>query len=215
MKTDRNLEKDIQDAFKWDPLLKAAEVTILANDALITLSGVVESYSDKLHAANITKSIAGVKAVIDHITIDTVSYLKTTDEEIAENVLHHLKLNSLPIERIQIEVENGHVTLNGQVTYNFQKEDAKKAVAKVKGVRFITNNLKLIPETHGQLEKRVVEHALLRYSATVDQNISVKVEGNVVTLNGTLTSLYQKEEVVKMAWNDPGVSAVNNKFIIA
>lgn len=214
MKNDRSLEKDIQDAFKWDPLLKTAEITVQAKEGVITLSGVVETYMNKIHAESIAKSIDGVKAIIEHLTVKTASLTDAKDEEIAKNVLQYLKLNWLPLERIQVTVEKGHVTLNGQVTYNFQKEDARKSVGNVKGVKVFTNNLELVAETRDQVEKRIIEHALLRYSATVDQNIRVKAEGNVITLNGTVTSLYQKEEAEKIAWNAPGVLAVKNELVI-
>jgi osmotically-inducible protein OsmY len=214
MKNDLNLEKDIQDAFKWDPLLKTIEVTVKADEGLITLSGVVDSYLKKLHAESITKSIDGVKAIVEHITVNKFTHPKTTDEEIAKSVIEYLKLNWVPLDRIMVKVEEGHVTLDGQVTYNFQKEDAKKSVGNVKGVNVFTNNLELVAETQDHLEKRIIEHALLRYSATVNQNIRVKVENNKITLNGTVGSLYQKEEAEKIAWNAPGVLAVNNELMI-
>ncbi|WP_017258806.1 BON domain-containing protein [Pedobacter arcticus] len=214
MKNDLDLEKDIQDAFKWDPLLKTAKITVQSHDGLVSLSGVVQSYLIKLQAENITKSIVGVKAIIEHITVKTASVSEDTDEEVADQVLHHLKLNWLPLDCIDIKVENGHVTLDGHVKYNFQKEDAKKSVGNVKGVKIFTNNLKMVTETPVQLEKLSIEQALLRYSATYDQNIRVSADGNLVSLKGTVKSLYQKEEAEKIAWNGPGVLAVNNELLI-
>lgn len=195
-------------------LLKTTEVTVKAEEGLVTLSGVVDSYLEKLHVESITKSIDGVKAIVDQITVNTVAHSKITEEEIAKSVLEYLHLNWVPLDRIKIKMEEGHVTLDGQVTYNFQKEDAKKSVGNVKGVSIFTNNLKLATETQDHLEKRVIEHALLRYSATVNQNICVHVENNTITLNGTVESLYQKEEAEKIAWNAPGVVAVKNELFI-
>nr|MBC7612869.1 BON domain-containing protein [Pseudopedobacter sp.] len=214
MKNDRDLEKDIQDAFKWDHLIKNIEVTVKADEGLVTLSGVVDSYMKKLHVESITKSIDGVKAIIEHIIVNNITNTKITDEEIAKSVLNYLHQNWVPLDRIKVKVEEGHVTLDGQVTYNFQKEDAKKSVGNVKGVSMFTNNLQLVAETQDHLEKRIIEHALLRYSATVNQNIRVNVENNTITLNGTVESLYQKEEAEKIAWNAPGVLAVINELII-
>jgi osmotically-inducible protein OsmY len=214
MKNDRDLEKDIQDAFQWDPLLKTTEVAIIAHEGVVTLSGIVESYNEKLHVENIAKSIDGVKVIIEHITVKAALHSENRDEEIAKDVLQFLKLSWVPLDRIKVKVENGHVTLEGQVTYNFQKEDAKKSVGSVKGVVQLTNNLELVPETRDHLEKRIIEHALLRYSATVGQNIRVKVEDNMIYLNGTVESIYQKEQAEKNVWNAPGVLAVKNELII-
>ncbi len=214
MKNDQDLERDIKDAFKWDPLLKSENVNILAHEGIVTLSGEVQNYNDKLSAERIVKSIDGVKVIIEHLTVKIDPSFKSTDEEIAKNVLQYLKLSWVPSDRIKVKVEEGHVTLEGQVTYNFQKEDAKKSVGGVKGVLTLTNNLELIPETKDYLEKRIIEHALLRYSATVGQNIRVRVEENNIHLNGTVESLYQKEQAEKIVWNAPGVLAVFNELLI-
>ena len=214
MKTDLNLEKDIQDAFKWDPMLKNAAFTVNVDEGMVTLTGEVQSYPEKLHAENIAKSIDGVKSILDRITVKADVENESTDHEIEKNVLKCLRLNWIPLDRIKVKVEEGHVTLDGEVTYNFQKGDAKKCVGSVKGVTVLTNNLELVSETKDNVEKRIIEHALLRYAATANQNIRVKVAGNTINLKGTVESLYQKEEAEKIAWNAPGVLAVNNELVI-
>jgi osmotically-inducible protein OsmY len=214
MKNDRELHRDIQDALKWDPLLRNAKVDVVANDGLVTLSGIVNSFLDKLRVETVTKSIDGVKAIVEHMTVNLGNHDEVSDETIAKSVLDSLQLNFVPIDRVMVKVEDGHVTLDGEVTYNFQKEAAKKSMSNVKGVKVFTNNLTIAAETEDQLEKKTIEHALLRYSATVDQNIRVKVIKNMITLNGTVQSFYQKEEAEKIAWNAPGVLMVNNELIV-
>ena len=147
MKNDRDLQKDIQDALKWDPLLKNAKVDVMANDGLVTLSGIVDSYLNKLRVETGTKSIDDVKVVVVHMTVNLGNHDEISDEDIAKGVLASLQSNWVPIDRIVVEVENGHVTLDGEVTYNFQKEAAKKSVGSVQGVKVFTNKLTLATET--------------------------------------------------------------------
>ncbi len=45
MKTNEVLQKDVQDAIKWEPLLNAAEIGVIAKDGIITLTGTVDSYA--------------------------------------------------------------------------------------------------------------------------------------------------------------------------
>lgn len=214
MKSNQDLQKDVQDAIKWDPLLKSSEISVAAKDGLITLSGIVKSYPDKLQVETIAKSVYGVKAIVEHVTVHTGNDDGVSDEEIAKSILVALKLNGVPDDRIQVQVEEGHVTLDGAVKYNFQKEAAKNAAGNVNGIKILTNNISVKAETNNDPERKVVEHALLRYSSTADQNIRVKVSGNTITLNGTVYSFYQKEEAAKIAWNAPGVLMVNNELII-
>ena len=70
MKNDSDLQKDIPDAPKWDPLLKRAEIDVMVNDGLVTLSGKVTNYLDQLRAETVTKSIDGVNAIIEHTTVN-------------------------------------------------------------------------------------------------------------------------------------------------
>jgi osmotically-inducible protein OsmY len=214
MKSNQDLQKDVQDAIQWDPLFKSAEISVAAKDGLITLSGTVKNYPDKLRVETIAKSVYGVKAIIEHLTVNTGNHNGVSDEEVAKGVLDALKLNGVPDERIQVQVEEGHVTLDGEVRYNFQKEAAKNAAGNVNGIKIFTNNIAVKAETQNDLERKVVEHALLRYSSTADQNIRLKVSGNTITLNGTVYSFYQKEEAAKIAWNTPGVLMVNDELVI-
>jgi len=214
MKNNQDLQKDVQDAIKWDPLLKSAEISVGAKDGLITLSGIVKSYPDKLQAETIAKSVCGVKAIVEHITVNTGNHDGISDEEIAKDILAALKLIGVHSDHIQVQVEEGHVTLDGEVQYNFQKEASGNAAGNVKGIKILTNNISVKAETNNDLERKVVEHALLRYSSTADQNIRVKVSGNTITLNGAVYSFYQKEEAAKIAWNAPGVLMVNNELVI-
>jgi osmotically-inducible protein OsmY len=215
MKSNQDLQKDVQEAIKWDPLLKGAEIKVAARDGLITLSGIVKSYLDKSNIETVAKSVYGVNAIIEHITVHVIDDDEISDEALAKSVIDGLKLNWVPIDRIQVKVEHGQVTLDGEVVHHFQKEAAKKAAGNVDGIKVLTNNICVKAETNNELEKRVVEHALLRYSSTADQNIRVGVSGNTITLNGTVYSFYQKEEAAKIAWNAPGVSMVNNELVVA
>ena len=69
MKTNEVLQKDVQDAIKWEPLLNAAEIGVTAKDGIVTLTGTVDSYTKKLEAENATKNVAGVKALVEKIIV--------------------------------------------------------------------------------------------------------------------------------------------------
>jgi osmotically-inducible protein OsmY len=210
----QDLQKDIQDALKWDPALKDADITVQAKDGFITFSGCVKSYQDKVRAEAIVKSVFGVKALIEHLTVVLDPLDEVSDDSIAQHIFEALKLTWVPYERIRVKVENGHVTVEGQVTYNFQKETANKSVVGVKGVKVLTNHLTLLAESHEELEKKSIEKALSRYAATVDQNINVQVDGTSIELTGTVKSFYEKEEAEKITWNAPGVTMVINELVI-
>ena len=212
MKTNEELQKDVQDAIKFQPLLHAAEIGVTVKDGIVTLTGVVDGYFKKTEAENATKNVAGVKAVVENITIKYTDYVKD-DNEVAVEVLKALKASwSVPNDRVKVKVENGWVTLDGEVPWNYQREAAKSTINYLLGVKGITNNIKIKSELDDAIEQKDVEDALARHWSINSKDIKVKVSGTNVTLTGHVTSVYQKEEAGHIAWNTPGVWSVDNKL---
>jgi osmotically-inducible protein OsmY len=215
MKTNRELQADVLEAIKWEPLLKQTKIAVEANDGIITLSGTVVSYIKKSQAEDTAKKITGVKAVVEKIAVKFNNDDEKDDSEIAIAVLNALKSNhNIPSDKIQVEVEDGHVTLDGTVEWNYQKETAQKAVVIVEGMKVLTNNIKIRTDNPDDIEKSEIEQAIARNWAMNGQDVQVYVSANEVTLNGIVHSFYQKEEAERMAWNAPGVWIVNNELVI-
>ncbi len=215
MKKNEDLQKDVQEAIKWEPLLNAAEIGVTAKNGIINLTGTVDSYSKKLAAEEAAKSVSGVKAVVEEIKINYGVYNKTGDNEIAKEVVNALKWNfEVPNEKVKVKVENGWVNLDGELEWNFQREAARNAVKNLVGIQGVTNNIKIKSEMDDEIEKRAIQRAFARNWSIDDRAIKIKVSGNRVILNGIVHSLYQKDEAERIAWNAPGVYAVENDLII-
>lgn len=215
MKNNETLQKDVQEAIKWEPLLNAAEIGVTAKGGVITLTGVVDSYAKKLEAEDAAKSVAGVIAVVEKIEVKFGSSWEKGDDEIVTEVLRALKGSwKVPHELVKVKVENGWITLNGELSWNFQKDAAKNSVNHLLGVKGVTNNITLKSSTHNEIEKRDIEFALGRNWAINDQDIQVIVSGHKVILKGTVSSFYEKDEAERIAFNAPGVWAVDNDLVI-
>lgn len=215
MKTNADLQRDVQDAIKWEPLLNAAEIGVIAKDGVVTLTGTVDSYAKKLEAETAAKSVVGVKAVVEKIDVRFSDSFTKSDTDIANDAVKALKSTSdLPADKIEITVENGWATLEGEVPWNFQKEAARYAVSNLLGVKGVTNNIKIIPTFKDAVEQRAIEYALARSWAVDDEDIHVHVAGSSVKLDGVVHSFYQKDEAARIAWNAPGVLAVDNELVI-
>jgi osmotically-inducible protein OsmY len=215
MKSNADLQKDVQDAIKWEPLLNAAEIGVTAKDGVVTLTGTVDSYSKKLEAETAAKNVFGVKVVVENIKIHFSSEWATkTDNDIATEVVNALKWNwQVPEEKVKVKVENGWITLEGELQWDFQREAAKNAVKNLLGVKGLYNNIKIKSE-HDAVEKREIENAISRNWTINDRNIRVNVSGTKVTLSGTVHSLYEKDEAARVAWKAPGVWTVHNDLLV-
>lgn len=214
MKTNEELQKDVQNAIKWEPLLHAAEIGVTVKDGVVTLSGNVDSYSKKFEAEKAAKNIIGVKVVVEKIEVKFRSDTsKKDDNEIADEILSAFKWNlEVPDNKIKVKVEKGWVTLEGEVHWNYQRNAAKKAVDKLMGVTGVSNDIMIKSEIHDGIKKSDIEDALKRNWAIDDEHININVDGHKVTLTGSVDSWYQKDEAARIAWNAPGVWMVDNEL---
>ncbi|MEO8771133.1 MAG: BON domain-containing protein [Ferruginibacter sp.] len=215
MKSNEELQKDVQDAIKWEPLLKAAEIGVTAKDGVVTLTGVVDHYSSKIEAENAAKNVAGVKAVAIEIEVNYGGCFKKNDTDISNEIMNAWNWNwKIPETRIKVLVENGYVTLEGEVLWDYERSAAEKSVENLTGVKGISNNITIISESKDAIEQSAIEFALDRSWPIYDHAVKVHVIGNKVTLTGIVHSLYQKDEAERLAWNASGVNSVDNELSI-
>ena len=215
MKTDVEIQKDVMDELNWEPFLKATEIGVAVKNGVVTLSGKVDSYSKKISAEKAAKRVVGVKAVAEDIEVKLDANGKKSDSEIAEAVLNALKWHSaMQEDKIKVKVEDGWVTLEGEVEWEFQRNAAKSMVKDLIGVAGVLNNIKLMPKLVPSEIKRKITAAFHR-SATVDADkVNVLVEGSKVSLSGKVRSYAEKKEAERTAWLAPGVTKVENKIEI-
>jgi osmotically-inducible protein OsmY len=181
----------------------------------MTITGIVDSYAKKMEAEQAAKKVIGVKALVENIEVRFPSSWSKSDVEVANEGLIGLKTNwSVPNDKVSVKVENGWVTLEGELHWNYQREAAKNAVNYLSGVKGVTNNIKIKSETHDEIEQKDVENAIARSWKVDDDNINVAVSGTTVTLTGTVSSWYQKEEAARITWGTPGIWHVKNELAV-
>lgn len=215
MKDNAELQKDVQNAIKWEPSMQAAEIGVTAKDGVITLSGTVNSYTKKLNAERAAKNVVGVKAVAEDIIVNYGGSFKKNDTELATDILKAWENNwEVPEEKIKVKVEDGWVKIEGKVSWKYQEKAVIKSINNLSGVIGITNLLKIKSESKDALEKKAVKKALKRNWSINSNDIKVEVDNNDVKLTGLVHSLYEKEEAGRLAWNAPGVWSVNNQLAV-
>lgn len=213
MKSNEELQKDVQEALKYEPLLHAAEIGVIAKDGIITLTGTVDDHKKKVEAESAAKQVKGVKAVVERIEVLPATHLQKTDEDIAQAIVKALRWTwSVPDDKIVAKVEKSWVWLEGTVEKQYQRESAKRVASGIPGVKGVTNNILLRSEVQDRLEKETIEKALKNNWAVDATNVNIRVDHNKVTLSGTVDSLYERSQVAKMAWKAPGVTDVENKL---
>src|SRR5581483_2424473 len=215
MKSNQQLQRDVMDALKWEPLLNKAEIGVTVDHGVVTLTGRVDSYPGKLAAERAAKGVNGVRALAEELQIKLDGNNVRTDTEIAQAAADALKwCTAIPDDRITVSVENGWVKLEGDVEWQFQKDEARREVEDIMGVKGVTNFVTVKPVLKPIDIKDKIQQAFQR-SATVDaSNISVDVNGSLVTLKGTVHSWAERDDAESAAWAAPGVAKVNDQLTV-
>jgi osmotically-inducible protein OsmY len=214
MKTNAELQKDVQDAIKWEPLLNSAEIGVIVKNGIVTLTGTVDSYAKKLQAEHATKNVSGVKILVEDIEVKLPDPRSKTDVEIAGEIIAAFNANSfIPQEKITVKVENGWIDLDGEVSWEYIRDITENAIRYLPGVKGIYNNITINPEIRNTVEKKDVEQALKR-SSIDSSEINVSVSGTTVTLTGNVHTWHQKEEAGRIIWKTPGIQDVKNELTV-
>lgn len=213
MRTDNQIQKDVMEELSWEPFLNESEIGVAVKNGIVTLSGIVDSFSKKLSAEKAAKRVAGVKAVAEDIQVGLSPEYNKTDTEIAEAVLNVLKWNTtIPEDRIKVKVENGRVKLEGEVEWEYQRQNARTAIENLTGVNAVNNLISVKPKLKATDIHQKINSAFHR-NATIDaEKINVDVIGNKVLLRGKVRSLAEKDDAERAAWSAPGILSVESKL---
>jgi osmotically-inducible protein OsmY len=209
--TDLELKKNVESELNYEPSINPAEIGVAVKDGIVTLTGRIQSYWEKVAAERAAARVEGVKAVVNELTVRLPYTSERTDEDIAQAVLNSLKWSVLiPADRIK--VSKGWVTLEGTVDWQFQKTAAEKAVRKLYGVLGVTNLIEVKARVSKAEVEAEIESALKRSAELDASRIKVEVDGDKVILRGSVHSYFEREEAERAAWRAPGVRTVDNRI---
>lgn len=216
MRSDNDIKRDVEDELKWDPDIDPIDIAMTAKSGVVTLAGFVKSYGQKFAAERAVKRVAGVVGVANDIEVRLPGTDERPDPDIARDAVTAIK-NRLPYssENLKVVVKNGWITLEGSVEWNYQRESAESAVRWVKGVKGVSNLIRIAPRVAPTEIKQRIEQAFRR-SAEVDANrVTAEADGGEVVLKGTVRSWAERQEAERAAWAAPGVVKVDNRIVIS
>ena len=213
--TDKEIQQDVLRELEWEPLVKSTEIGVSAKDGIVTLSGFVDSYAKKYEAESAAKRLNGVKAVVNELKVKLPSTFERTDEDIAKSAVLALESRiTVPHNKIKVTVRDGWISLEGNVDWNFQKEEAEAAVRYLAGVKGVSNLIMVKPPVSASEVRSKIEDALRRNAEVDAQRISVETTDSKVILRGNVRSWAEREEAQQAAWRAPGVKEVENHIVI-
>ncbi|MGS0998079.1 BON domain-containing protein [Rhodanobacter sp. FW102-FHT14D06] len=213
---DLSLRDSVLEELDFEPSVDASNIAVMAKDGVVTLTGHVSSYTQKIAAERAAWRVNGVKAIAQNIHVELPGDKKLSDDDIAKRALDILAWDDLTLsDRIHIKVSAGWVTLSGEVPWNYQRQAAEADVRKLSGVTGVSNNIMVVPRVQaGDVRKNIVD-ALKRHAEVEAGRIKVDVNADgAVAIEGRVDDWEERQAVERAAWSAPGVRTVENRVRI-
>ena len=214
MSADTELQKAVLAELNWDPRVPAGHIGVVADGGIVTLTGHAENYADKYAAERAARRVRGVRGVSEEIEVRLNHLGKRTDDEVVAAVLHRLSWDVSVPRGITPTVEDGWVTLTGEVGWRFEKDAAAQDIRRLAGVVGVSNEITIRPRVDVGTMEDDITHALHRSWLVDPKLVSVSAEGGTVTLTGTVATLHDRRVAEATAWAAPGAISVVNLLAI-
>lgn len=215
MRTDMELQREVTTELRWDPSVRDEEVAVAVRDGVVTLGGTVDSFAVKLAALKAAERVGGVHAVADELDVRLPGPSQRSDTELAHQVVSALRWDVLvPDDRIKARLEQGWVTLEGEVEWEFERRAARRAVQNITGLRGVTNLVTLKQRASALDVSQRIKDALRRQAELDARMIEVEAADGAVTLHGTVHSWAERRQAEQAAWSAPGVTRVDDRLVV-
>lgn len=214
---DKELRQLVIDELEFDPSIDSAEIGVAAENGVVTLSGHVPDYIQKIAAERATWRVKGVKGIAQKIEVRLPGDKKQSDDEIAQRALHILAWNVMvPKDCVRVKVSDGWVTLSGSVRWNYQREAAVNEIWKLGGVKGVTNSIQLQSMVQVGDVKQSIQDALKRHAEVEADEVRVDVrDGGTVRLDGRVENWRELQAVKRAVWSAPGVQSIDDHLVIS
>jgi osmotically-inducible protein OsmY len=212
--TDRTIHAAVEAELEWTPDVDAAGIGVAVDDGVVTLSGEVEFYAQRAAAKRAALRVRDVTAVVNDISVHPASPSSVSEADIGKAVDFALRSAVNVPDSVKAEIEGHDVTLRGEVSRDFQRRAAKRAVEHLRGVTSVHNWIKLSPRPSAPDTQARIEDAILRNAQLDASAIDVVVAGDRVTLSGQVRSWAERRQADLAAWSSPHVSEVYNHIIV-
>jgi osmotically-inducible protein OsmY len=214
MDTDADIRTRVIDELDFDPSVTANGIGVTARRGVVTLTGFVPSYFEQETAVRAVQRVKGVKAVAQELKVRLPNFQKHGDDEIAGRALSILGWTMHGDNDIKVVVDDGWVTLSGQVDWGFQKKSAEQAIRKLGGVTGVSNAITMRPHIENTDVREGILRAFRRNAELEGAGIGITVDGATVTLTGAVKTWYERRMAEEAAWRVPGVTEVRDNIAV-
>jgi len=220
---DARVENTIKNSYNFRTYLAQDDITVQSSAGVVTLSGMVVEESDRSLAAETARESAGVRTVINELTVKGDQPAAESDGWITMKVKSALAYHKhVSATGTGVETSAGVVTLKGNVGSEAQKELTTEYAKDVEGVKMVDNQQVVVGGMHETVGAKIddasitaqIKSSLLFHRSTHTIAPKVHTHNGVVTLRGVAKNPAEKGLVGKLAADTTGVIRVDNRMTV-
>lgn len=214
MKTDAQLLAHVAEELAFDPSVDASHIAIAVCEGIVGLTGPTRSYWQKVEAEKSVLRVGGVRGVVNELEVVIPAMSHRDDGAIAKASADVLEWHSDLPKTIHATVKNGWIILVGSVDWNFQREEAERAVRYVTGAKGVIDKIAIrqFPKVSDVRER--IREELERTVDREGNRIQIEATNDRVTLKGAVHSWLERDAARRAAWSVPGVKEVENQLTV-
>ena len=213
-KTDAQIQREVLDELKWDTRVKETDIGVEVNESIVTLTGTVGTWGERIAAKEAAHRVSGVHDVANDVQVKPPMGVLRSDTEIAQAVRNALEWDVfVPQELIRSTVSNGMVTLEGKVSLWSQFDEAARAIRNLAGVRGVCNLITVEPaRVSAPVVRAAIEAALERHAAHASRHVQVATTDGEVVITGDVSSFAERDAILGAARGTSGVGRVDDRL---
>lgn len=213
---DKLIRQNVIDELDFEPSVDAAHIGVAVDKGIVSLTGHVSTYAQRVAAEKAVRTVRGVRGVVEEIQVRFAGETPPRDEDLAQRAVQMLDWSvTVPRNAVQVQVQGGWVTLTGKVDWQYQKEEAYRSIRRLAGVAGIINEIAVSPKASVPEVRSKIMAALKRNAELEADAIKVTVKDARVTLEGKVNAWHERGLAENAAWSAPGVCAVEDRLTLA
>jgi osmotically-inducible protein OsmY len=215
MKSDSQLRQDVLNELMFDPSISEKAIGVAAKDGVVTLAGYVDTWVQKKNAERAAERVSGVRGVVDELSVNLPTPMARLDRDIGQTAVQSLEWDIEVPDTVKVRIDQGWLTLDGEVRWQYEKSAAERAVRNLKGVRGVTNLITIKPPTVTPFDvSKKIKDALRRAAEQDADRVIVSASDGNVMLSGTVKTFAEREDAERAAWSAPGVRNVDDRILV-
>lgn len=209
----QTIKQQILDKLTNDPKVDMSKIGVVVDNGIVTLTGRLNSMNECARAEMLASEVLGVKAIAQEIKHGITQSDEPEDDEIAAKILSEFRLNtSIPEDQLQLHVQEGRVTVKGDVYWLYQKNAVSVVLESIQGIVDKVNQVRVVKaENDHDLEAHVAAK-LAKLDNVNPDGISISCKSGAVTLTGHIEANIERALVLHAVRSIAGVRFVADQL---